>query len=199
MDDSIAERDTAQNTAAEDTAVQDSTVQDSTVQDMAREDLSATECLLVWAMRVWVAHHRAGAVPCRGYSYAFIRVGLPDAPLLLHRLMQVVAAHARRGIDVRCIGCPRVSPDEGRLLSALAAAQRGDLAAGQAPLRDLMDASAVNWAHAVLATLAAQMTAPEHRLPQRAGPSAARPLALAPAMTGDKPHACVDPGAALVH
>ena len=87
----------------------------------SKEELTDTERLLVWAVRVWVAHHKAGAVPCRGYSYAFIRVGLPDAPLLLHRLMQMVAAHARRGIDVRCIGCRQVSPDEGLVLAALAA------------------------------------------------------------------------------
>ena len=166
---------------------------------LLKEELTSTERLLVWAIRVWVTHHRAGAVPCRGYSYGFIRVGLPDAPLLLHRLMQMVAAHARRKIDVRCIGCRQVSADEGRVLAALAAAQRGDLAAGQRLLGDLIEERAVNWAHAVLATLAAQMAAPEHRLPERGGVPAKDPQPLAPELTVDRQPVCVDPGAALVH
>lgn len=177
----------------------DSFAEQEVVLPTSKEELTDTERLLVWAVRVWVAHHKAGAVPCRGYSYAFTRVGLADAPLLLHRLMQMVAAHARRGIDVRCIGCPQVSPDEGRVLTALAAAQRGDLTAAQAPLRDLMEVAAVNWAHAVLATLAAQMTAPEHRLPLRGGKPIADLSHPAPELAGESRHACVDPGAALVH
>jgi len=170
---------------------------------LLKEDLTATERLLVWAIRVWVAHHRAGAVPCRGYSYAFVRVGLPDAPLLLHRFMQLIAANARRGINIRCIGCPQVSPDERRVLTALAAAQRGELAVVQALLRDVIEDSTVNWVHAVLATLAAQMTTPEHRLPRRDRGTGERreatPALTGPMLSGPARPACVDPGGSLVH
>jgi hypothetical protein len=93
--------------------------------------LRFAEQFAVWTMRVWAAGHRGAEE-----AWSLLRDGFAkaeagaDAMASLADFMTLVVLGRQRPLDVRCIHCPRVSPDEEALLGALASAQarRPDLA-----------------------------------------------------------------------
>ena len=95
------------------------------------EALRFAEQFAVWTVRVWAAGHQ-GSEEAWGLlrdGFAKAEAG-PEAMAALADFMTLVVLGRQRSLDVRCIHCPRVSPDEEAMLATLAAAQsqRPDLA-----------------------------------------------------------------------
>jgi hypothetical protein len=88
--------------------------------------LRFAEQFAVWTVRVWAQGHR-GAED----AWDLLREGMakaeagPDAMAALADFMTLVVLGRQRALDVRCIHCPNLSPDEEAMLAALAAAQAG--------------------------------------------------------------------------
>jgi hypothetical protein len=78
---------------------------------------------LVWALRAWVHAFKSSESFDAVTHHGFTRFGLQAAALALEGAMTVLAASASRPIDIRCINCRYLSPDEAILLDAVAAAQ----------------------------------------------------------------------------
>ena len=89
-------------------------------------DLDPAECVLLIALRWWVADHRCGTDPLPRLCQALDSAGAHDAAFPVDRLMVVVARNARRPIVMHCARCRRMSDDEKRLLHAASLAQAGD-------------------------------------------------------------------------
>ena len=97
--------------------------------------LDPAECVLLIAMRWWVAEHRHGVDPLPRLCEAMRTAGAHDAAFSVDRLMSVVAVSTVRPIEVCCPRCPRVSNDEKCLLHAASLAQFGDGALAEKALR----------------------------------------------------------------
>tara|TARA_A100001037_G_C15034655_1_gene582647 strand:+ start:492 stop:1013 length:522 start_codon:yes stop_codon:yes gene_type:complete len=83
------------------------------------------EQLILWAIRFWVK-----ALQTEANAQTVLRAGFecaraPDAHPALDDLMTIISISAQRSIDIRCPKCPSISPDEERLLGAVAAWQHG--------------------------------------------------------------------------
>jgi hypothetical protein len=89
------------------------------------QELRPDEKLVLVAMRLWV--RRAMQNECGGP--VLIRHladhGAPEAAPGLHGMLYNLGTAARRPIDMRCPNCSGLSPDEARLLHAIASAQAG--------------------------------------------------------------------------
>ena len=107
----------------------------------AEREVGATEChdaehgpreiatldfpaqFVVWALRAWVQAFKSRESFDAVTQHGFTRFGLQPSALALDGAMTVLAASASRPIDIRCVNCRYVSPDEAILLDAVAAAQ----------------------------------------------------------------------------
>ena len=78
---------------------------------------------MVWAFRAWVQAFKSGDSFDAVTQHGFTRFGLQASALALDGAMTVLAASASRAIDIRCMNCRYLSPDEAILLDAAAAAQ----------------------------------------------------------------------------
>jgi hypothetical protein len=85
--------------------------------------LDEPELLLLLGLRCWVSDLRAAVDPLPRLHEAMAAVGAPDAAASLDMLMRVVARTARRPLGIGCPHCPRLAPDEQRLLHAARLAQ----------------------------------------------------------------------------
>jgi hypothetical protein len=86
-------------------------------------ELAPDEKLVLVAMRLWV--RQAMQNQCGGpvlYRH-LAEHGAPEAAPGLHGMLYNLGTAARRPIDMRCPSCPGLSPDEARLLHAIASAQ----------------------------------------------------------------------------
>jgi hypothetical protein len=92
------------------------------------EELDAAGQFLLWGMRSWLLAYRQGKDQPSAYrgiaGEGFLRAGVPQAMELIDDVFSALAAAALREIDVRCLRCAYVSPDEALLLGAVAASQR---------------------------------------------------------------------------
>lgn len=89
--------------------------------DLAGLDFAAQ--FVVWALRAWVQAFKSGESFDAVTHHGFARFGLQASALALDCAMTVLATSAARPIDIRCVHCRNVSPDEAILLDAVAAAQ----------------------------------------------------------------------------
>src|SRR5262249_23335883 len=107
------------------------------------EDLSFAEQFCVWALRAWVHNAErssADAVPIEtGFRLAKIEPALSSLTFFL----RVVQAAATRPMEIRCLQCPNVSPDEELLLHAIGALQAGQYIGAQIVLHRYLPCSAV--------------------------------------------------------
>lgn len=92
-------------------------------------EIAAGAALVLWGLR-----HRAGLMrqdkPADAqYHAAFIRNGVASAAYTLEALTWLIGTTATRSVDVRCVACPEISPDEAAVLDACARAIGGDGAA----------------------------------------------------------------------
>lgn len=121
---------------------------------MAFQDLPFGGQLLVWGMRHWVTALKSGGDFAAMTGDGFAQFGLAAAGQSLDDLFQMIAVSASRQIDIRCVKCQRVSPDEQLLLDCLAAAQDGHLPLGYAGLLEILPPAAARHAMPTLISLA---------------------------------------------
>jgi len=89
-------------------------------------DLDPGECVLLIAIRWWVADHCHGTDPLPRLCEALETAGAHEAAFPVDRLMTVVARTVRRPIAIHCPRCPKMSDDERVLLHSASLAQAGD-------------------------------------------------------------------------
>jgi hypothetical protein len=112
---------------------------------MAMPDVSAldfTAQFTVWALRSWVQAFKSKQSFDDVTHRTFARFGLSRSALAIDSLMTVLAASAARSIDIRCVQCRLLSPDEALLIDAMAAAQSGGYFVATVALRQLMPGTA---------------------------------------------------------
>lgn len=133
----------------------------------------------VTAMRLWVSAFRqnedALAAARRHFERQFNgsetlwgdRRSGSDAGLSLHAILRNTTLAASRPVDVRCPTCPGVSPDEARLLEALAWLQRDLGEPAATALGDWLPAAALRLSLGPARGLAQSLLAAEQLLPLR--------------------------------
>jgi hypothetical protein len=120
--------------------------------------LDFTAQFTVWAVRSWVQAFKAKESFGDVTHQAFARFGLSRSALAIDSLMTVVAASASRSIDIRCVQCRLLSPDEALLIDAMAAAQSGGYFVATVALRQLMPGTAARAALPHLVDLARDLS-----------------------------------------
>jgi hypothetical protein len=90
------------------------------------KDLRFAEQFTVWALRKWVAIMRSDEKDQEELRQAFMQARIGDAFVPFDYLMRIVAASAKRTIDVRCVRCGMVSLDETLVSGMIEARQQGD-------------------------------------------------------------------------
>jgi hypothetical protein len=124
---------------------------------MAMPDVGAldfTAQFAVWAVRSWVQAFKSKQSFDDVTHQTFARFGLSRSALAIDSLMTVLAASAARSIDIRCVQCRLLSPDEALLIDAMAAAQSGGFFVATVALRQLMPGTAARAALPHLVDLA---------------------------------------------
>lgn len=130
-------------------------------------DLLLAERFVVWALREWRLRRDDGETLRCGFDHADAGDGLTP----FCAFMAALVAGTRRPLDVRCMNCPYVSPDEDLALDAVAAVQRDRDEITCALLMDALAPSAARIATAHLAVFAHRIAAGGLVLPR--GPSLA--------------------------
>jgi len=144
---------------------------DCPVEARTLDSLRLAERFVVWAVREWRlrwgdSEERPETLR-RGFHHADIGDGLTP----FCDFMAALVAGTRRPLDVRCMNCPYVSPDEEIALDAVAAVQRDRDEVAQALLMDPLPRAAARIAAAHLAAFAHKMAESGLVLPR--GPSLA--------------------------
>lgn len=124
---------------------------------MAMPDVSTldfTAQFTVWALRSWVQAFKSKQSFDDVAHHTFARFGLSRSALAVDSLMTVLAASASRSIDIRCVQCRLLSPDEALLIDGMAAAQSGGYFVATVALRQLMPGTAARAALPHLVDLA---------------------------------------------
>jgi hypothetical protein len=146
-------------------------------------DLTAPERGAVTALRLWVSAYRQnadaqGAVR-RHFERQFNsceegtqrlrgdRQGGEDAGLSLHAILRNTTLAASRPVDVRCPACPELSPDEARLLEALAWLQRDCAGPANLALGDWLPPAALRLTMKAAGGLARHLLMAEQPVPLR--------------------------------
>ncbi|MBM3620667.1 MAG: hypothetical protein FJX20_08240 [Alphaproteobacteria bacterium] len=158
------------------------------VEARSLENLRCAERFVVWALREWRlrwsdGEARPGTLRC-GFHHANCGDGLTP----FCDFMEALVAGTRRPLDVRCMNCPYISPDEDRVLDAAAAAQRDRDEITCALLMDALPRAAARIAVGPLAAFAHKMAEAGLVLPR------------GPALAGDRISICrsTNPGIALM-
>jgi hypothetical protein len=110
-------------------------------------DLRTAELFVVSSLRLWVLPHRDPTGIHPDWRGGFVAADIDDfgAPAF-DQLFQIVAAAARRSLDVRCQRCARLGGDEGFLLQLLSLLQRERTEAAAAILGDWLPPAAARLA-----------------------------------------------------
>jgi hypothetical protein len=125
--------------------------------EMLFKDLRFAEQFTVWSLRKWVAVMRTEAKDTAVLQQAFAEARIGDAFGAFDYLMRIVAASARRTIDVRCVGCHAVSLDETMALGMIEACQQGDAVSTHLYLDDWIPPAAARIAYDPVACIAEAM------------------------------------------
>ena len=128
---------------------------------------------LVWALRSWVGAFKANQDFAVLTEHAFARFGLAQSAASIDAAMTIVAASASRSIDIRCIKCRFLSPDEAIVIDAVAAIQAGIHLSAYSGLNKLMPMAAVRSAFPHLMDLAGDLAAARLRPQSIRGPGRA--------------------------
>lgn len=89
----------------------------------ATEALDPAESVLLLGLRGWVADLRKAEDPMPRLMESMAEAGVPPAAASLDLFMRVIGRTARRPVELGCPHCPRLAPDEQRLLHAARLAQ----------------------------------------------------------------------------
>jgi hypothetical protein len=128
---------------------------------MAMPDVSAldfTAQFTIWALRSWVQAFKSKQSFDDVTHQTFARFDLSRSALAIDSLMTVLAASASRSIDIRCVQCRLLSPDEALVIDAMAAAQSGGYFVATVALRQLMPGTAARAALPHLVDLARDLS-----------------------------------------
>lgn len=129
--------------------------------------LSAGEQTIVTGIRLWVHVLKRKGDPLAALRTHFAFHCIPDAAMSLNAILDHSRMSATRSIDVRCPKCPGLSPDEARMLHAVALLQRDDRAAASAELSSWLPPAVVRLTLFAVDGLARAMTVAHTRLPLR--------------------------------
>lgn len=89
-------------------------------------EIAAGAALVLWGFRYRAGLMRRDKPADAQYHAAFIRNGVASAAYTLEAMTWLIGTTATRSVDVRCVACPEISPDEAALLDACARAVEGD-------------------------------------------------------------------------
>lgn len=104
-------------------------------QEVRQLDIPAL--LVVGTLRAWVAPLTNPGGDHPDWRQILTLAGVPgEAATSFHGMMELVAGHARRLIEVRCCQCPALGADEAHMLTLVATLQAGD---AFTPVRILSD------------------------------------------------------------
>lgn len=129
------------------------------------DTLSFSEQFLVWTIRAWVDGYKAGTGRAGLLREGFALAGASDGWLLVEELMSIVAASAKRPLDVRCLACKTLGDDEAALLAAIAGLQCEAGAPAIATCEDWLPPSSARVAVKLLGRLARELHRAGMRLP----------------------------------
>ncbi|WP_299397937.1 hypothetical protein [Pelagibius sp.] len=107
------------------------------------QTLSPPERHLTGGVRLWVQAFRSDQDPLAAVRLHFGSRASADAGLSLHAVLRNTTLAATRAVDVRCLRCPGLSPDEARLLDAIAWLQREQTEAAAAALAHWLPGAAL--------------------------------------------------------
>lgn len=88
-------------------------------------DLGFVEQITLWSIRAWIAGFRSGEEMQGVMHQALDMMDAADALAYVDAAMTILSVSVKRPMDVGCPKCRHVTPDEGRLLLALALTGRG--------------------------------------------------------------------------
>ena len=129
--------------------------------------LSDGERTVVTGIRLWVHVFKRCGDALAALRTHFEFHGMPDAAMSLHAILDHSRISATRPIDVRCLKCPGLSPDEARLLHAIASLQRDDRAAASAELSSWLPPQVLRLTLFAVQGLATTLTRAHSPLPLR--------------------------------
>jgi len=132
--------------------------------------LSRGERLVLDAARAWVLAFRGRRSPLAAVQARLGPAGLAEGGEGLSDLLYTTAAAATRPVDVRCVRCSMLSPDEMRLLAAVERMQSGRPYFAHRHLGDWLAGAARRAAVAAAARLAHACAAAGLTLPARDWP-----------------------------
>jgi hypothetical protein len=130
-------------------------------------ELEEGEALLLRGIRLWVDRFKRRECGLWDLNRHFVAHGLGEATPSLHGILFNSSVATRRALDVRCARCPSLSPDEARLLHAVACLQAGDEPTAKTVLSSWLPPAAVRLTIESVRGLATTFTAEHVRLPQR--------------------------------
>lgn len=158
------------------------------VEARSLENVGQAERFVVWALREWRQRWGDGENRRQSLQCGFRHAELGDGLTPFCDFMEALVAATRRPLDVRCMGCPYVSPDEEIALDAVAAAQRDRDEVACGLLMEVLPKAAARVAGVHLAVFAHKMAESGLVLPR--GPS----------LAGDHVSSCrsTNPGIALM-
>lgn len=150
-----------------------------TTPEIEVETLSFAEQFVVWAVRAWVDGYKSGRGQAGLLREGFALAGAADGWLLIEELMSILAAAARRPLDVRCLACRMLGDDEAPLLAAVGGLQQSDTVPALALTSEWLPPEAARAALDLLRRLAADLSRAGMRLPPSPAPATVdRGLAL---------------------
>ena len=163
-------------------------------------ELRTAELFGVSTLRLWVAGYVAGpkamdpetGAPVPGWRDGFAAAGLDESiPAAFDVLFRIVAAGARRKLDIRCPTCRALGEDEGAWLQTISLIQGGCLPEAKAILDDWLQPTSSRMAMVPAKAFALAMADAGLRIPRR-HPEAALP-------SGHYQGRAADQGLALLH
>ena len=120
-------------------------------------DLRFSEQFVVWSLRKWVDIMRTDEKDAEVLRDAFAQAKVGDAYEAFDYLMRIVAASAKRTIDVRCVRCRDVSLDESMVLGMIEAGQQGDAVSAHMYLDEWVPTAAARIAFSPVSFIAEAM------------------------------------------
>jgi hypothetical protein len=130
-------------------------------------ELEPGEAVLLRGIRLWVDRFKKRECGLWELNRHFTAHGLGQATPSLHAILFNSSVATLRSLDVRCARCPSLSPDEARMLHAVASLQAEDAEAASATLSSWLPPAAVRMTIEAVRGLADSLTAEHVRLPLR--------------------------------
>ena len=133
----------------------------------AFEGLKFIEQLALWSLRFWAESYREDRRPYDQLDQAYRLAGARDGMPAMDGFMSVVLTGHSRPVDVRCLKCGGLSPDENRILGALAATQRGRMDFAAELVGAFLQPASVRVGLSMIAAWGDSLARAGHRLPLR--------------------------------